>query len=177
MLIDPAISLTIALSVALLFAAAASHKVRGWQEFQAVLRNYDLVPGRMVPGFAALLIALESGVALLLLFSATRGVGAVMSCALLTLYAVAMAINLARGRVNLDCGCVGFGRRQPIRPWMVVRNLAIGAVVLVAKGPTTARTLEALDIVSISGAVISVALLYVAHGLLESVPRTVRGHA
>jgi hypothetical protein len=177
MRIDPAVSLTVALSVALLFAFAVSHKLRTRSEFQSVLRNYELLPDQLVAPFAILLIAAEASAVALLLMSATRALGAALSASLLSVYAIAMSINLVRGRADLDCGCLGFARRQPIRWWMAGRNLAIAALVLMAGLPTTARALEALDLVSIGGAVTSLALLYAAHALLQAVPRLSRGQA
>jgi Methylamine utilisation protein MauE len=177
MRIDTAISLTIALSVALLFAFAVSHKLRAWSEFQAVLRNYELLPDKLVALLGAFLVALEVSAVVLLVMSGTRAFGAALSAGLLAVYALAMAINLVRGRVNLDCGCLGFGRRQPLRRSMVVRNLAIAALVLVAALPTNTRVLEALDVVSIVGAVISLAFLYAAHALLQAGLHSLRGNA
>jgi hypothetical protein len=177
MRLDPAISLTIALSVALLFASAVAHKLRVWWEFQVMVRNYELLPDRFVPVFAVTLVALEVSAAALLLMSQTRTLGAGVSASLLILYALAMSTNLVRGRVNLDCGCLGFGRRQPIRWWMVRRNLAIAAIVLLVAAPTSARVIVPLDIVSIGGAVISLAFLYAAHALLQAAPRSMGGHA
>ena len=39
--------------------------------------------------------------------------------ALLALYAIAIAINLARGRTSIDCGCLSVGHRRRISRWMV----------------------------------------------------------
>ena len=51
--------------------------------------------------------------------------------ALLLTYAIAIAINLARGRRDLDCGCAGPNERRPIAAWMVWRNVGI-AILLAA---------------------------------------------
>lgn len=174
-LIDPAISWTLALSVAVLFGAAASHKLRDWKQFRDVVRNYKLLPDALVPGSAIALIALECGAAILILFVATRPIGAILSTCVLAVYAVAIAINLRRGRVNLDCGCLGIGRRQPVRWWMVRRNLAIAALALIAVLPMASRELTALDGVTIIGATLSLAFLYTAQSLLGAAPRSVLG--
>ena len=47
---------------------------------------------------------------------------------LLTLYGLAIAINLGRGREAIDCGCHGFSGRQRIAGWMVVRNLLLATL-------------------------------------------------
>lgn len=166
--IDPAFSWTIALSVALLFVIAVSHKLRDWSEFRQVVRNYELLPEALVSLAAGSLIALELGAAVLILMTATRPAGAAMSSGLFAVYAAAMAINLRRGRVNLDCGCLGAGRRQPIRWWMVARNLALAVVALSAVAQPTARALGALDAVTIGCATLTLAFLYAAQNLLQA---------
>lgn len=170
--IDPVISWTIALSLATLFAAAARHKLSDPERFREVVRNYKLLQDAWVSLSAAILIALEVSAAVLVLLAATRPIGAQLSAGLLASYAVAMAINLRRGRLNLDCGCVGVGRRQPVRWWMVGRNAAMAALALVASQTMTTRELTALDGITIVGATASLALLYTAQGLLGAAARS-----
>lgn len=172
-LIDPAISWTLALSVAVLFGAAASHKLRDWKQFRDVVLNYKLLPDAVVPLAAIALIALECAAAIFVLIVATRSIGAILSAGILATYAVAMAVNLRRGRVNLDCGCLGIGRRQPVRWWMVGRNLAMAVLALIAGLPMASRELTALDGVTIIGATLSLAFLYTAQSLLGAAPRSV----
>ena len=174
--IDPAITWTIALSIAALLGSAAFHKLGAWQEFCTVVRNYQLLPGPLVSIGAAALIVLEACAAVLLLFTAQRATGAYLAAALLGAYAGAMTINLLRGRVDLDCGCLGAGRRQPIRWWMVNRNLILGVVALLAAASPTTRALGGLDALTITGATLSVAALYAAYDLLQA-PQTRRGTA
>lgn len=174
MQIDPAISWTLAISVAALFAVAAAHKATEWSKFRVVVRNYELLSHSLVSLVAVLLIVLETSAAVLLVWEASRARGALLSVVLLVAYAGAMAINLLRGRVNLDCGCLGVGRRQPIRWWMVGRNLALAAITLLAAVPTTSRALGTLDVVTITGAVLSLTILYAAYNLLRAAPHAVR---
>jgi Methylamine utilisation protein MauE len=177
MQIDPAISWTIALSVATLFAVAAIQKATAWSKFRAVLRNYELLPDSLDSFAVGVLIALEGSAAVLMIPEASRTRGALLSVSLLATYAGAMAINLLRGRVNLDCGCLGVGRRQPIRGWMVGRNVVIAALALLATMPTTPRALGALDAVTVMGAVLSLAILYAAYNLLRAAPHSRRESA
>ncbi len=171
--VDPAISWAIALSVAALFAAAAAHKLRDWTRFREVVRNYQLLPQHLVPLAAATAIAMELGTALLILLVATRPIGALLAAALLIAYAMAMGINLARGRVNLDCGCLGVGRRQAVRWWMVTRNIVIATFALIAGQPMLVREITVLDAITVVCAAVSLAFLYAAHNVLGAlaVPR------
>jgi hypothetical protein len=174
--IDPTITWTIALSVAALLATAAIHKFIAWDDFRAVVRNYELLPDALVSFGAGIVTVLEASAAVLLVFSASRASGAYLAATLLGVYSGAMTINLFRGRVDLDCGCLGVARRQPIRWWMVSRNLIIAGVTLLAAARPTPRALGGLDALTITGAALSLTALYVAYNLLQA-PRTSRGTA
>lgn len=169
--VDPVFSWVIALSVAFLFAAAVTHKLRDWTRFREVVRNYQLLPHGLVPVVATLLAALELCSVFLILPIATRPIGALLAAGLLAGYATAIAINLGRGRVNLDCGCLGMSRRQAVRWWMVGRNFTIAALAMIAGLPTVLRELSALDGVTIVCATISLAFLYTAQDLLRATAR------
>jgi uncharacterized membrane protein YphA (DoxX/SURF4 family) len=172
--LDPTLSLIITLGTALLFGAAAGHKLADWRRFRAALGNYRLLPEPLVPAVAVAVVALEIAACVLLLLPALREAGAVLAAALLALYAIAIGVNLARGRTSIDCGCLGVGRRAPISRWMVGRNLVLAAVVLLATLPRGARELAALDMVTIAGALLSLAALYSAQSALTRAARTSR---
>ena len=72
--------------------------------------------------------------------------GAAAGAALLGLYGTAIAVNLARGRRHIDCGCGGAAARREISAWLVARNgLAAAAALAVAGVPEAARGLVWLD--------------------------------
>lgn len=168
---DPAISWILAASLALLFAAACTHKLADPGRFREVVANYRLVPRPLLMPAAAALVALEIAAVILLLVPAARGAGAMLAASLLLLYAAAMAVNLGRGRTALDCGCFGAGRRQHVRWWMVGRNAALAAAAAIAALPPAARELAAIDALTIAGATLALALLYGAQSVLGSLPR------
>jgi hypothetical protein len=60
------------------------------------------------------------------------------------------------------------GRRQPIRWWMVSRNLIISVITLLAAARPTPRALGGLDALTIIGAALSLTVLYVAYNLLQA---------
>ena len=170
--LDPTLSLIVTLGAALLFGAAAVHKLAGWRRFRAALGNYRLLPDPLVPAVAAAVVALEVAACILLLVPSLRATGAVLAAALLALYATAIGVNLARGRTSIDCGCLGVGHRAPISRWMAGRNLALAAIVLLAALPRDARELAALDIVTIACALLSLAALYTTQSALTRTART-----
>jgi Methylamine utilisation protein MauE len=173
--IDPAVSAVAALGTALLFAAAALHKLADWSRFGAALAGYRLAPEWLVPGLAVAVVALEIAAAALLPVLQSRPAGALLAAVLLASYAVVIGVNLRRGRTSIDCGCFGPGARNPIGPWMVVRNVLLAVLVLTAALPVSSRSLTALDALTIGGAVTCLAILYAAQEVLQRVaPRSAR---
>jgi hypothetical protein len=171
--LDPTISWIVTLGAVALFGTAAAHKLGDWRRFSAALGNYRLLPESLIPASAVVVVALELATVGLLLAPMMRPAGAVLAAALLALYAIAIGVNLLRGRASIDCGCLGVGRRAPINPWMVGRNLALAAIVLLAAVPRGSRALAPLDIVTIAGAVLSLAALYSTQGALSRTARSV----
>ena len=150
---------TLALALAALFAAACAHKVLSREQWPSIVRQYQLLPEALA-GVATLLVPLaEALTAGLLLWPRMRVAGAMLAAALLVLYALAIAINLRRGRASIDCGCFGSGR-SGIAPWMLVRNLVFAALSLALLLPTDARALGLLERATLLVFVATLALLY-----------------
>jgi hypothetical protein len=124
------IALAIRVLVALLFLTAAVGKFRHRLVFQGVVANYRLLPESLVPAFALLLPPVELAVAAALLFvpSFWPAVGA---ASLLILFAVAMAINIRRGRRHIDCGCFQSALKQTLSWILVARNAGLAVLLAV----------------------------------------------
>jgi uncharacterized membrane protein YphA (DoxX/SURF4 family) len=167
--IDPAVLIALRAALALLFASAATHKLRDLRSFEAALSNYELLPRRTTAIAAEVVIGAELSVALSLL--ALGGSGpALAAAALLGVYTVAIAINLGRGRI-IECGCAGPARRQHLSAALLARNGAIIVVVLFCCASAAARPLVWFDAVTVVGAVSFLSLLYGAvDGLLLNAP-------
>jgi hypothetical protein len=127
-----------ALAGALVFARAAAFKLRDVEAFADALAAYRILPiGLVEPGARALPIA-EAACALALLAPPTRMAGETAAAILLIVFALAMGVNLLRGRREIDCGCGDPSRRQPLAWSLVVRDLAfataLGACALAPAG-------------------------------------------
>jgi hypothetical protein len=167
--LDPAVVWTARLVLAAVFAMAALAKLRAFDEFIGIVHNYRVLPESLVRPAAYALPPLEAAIALALLLEPTRSAGAVAAAALLALFALAMAVNLARGRVEIDCGCFAATLRQRISWALVGRNVALIALAALAMPTVTvARALTWLDAVTIIAASSSAVLLYVAFTQLRS---------
>ncbi len=129
------------------------HKLRDVGAFRAIVRAYRLLPEAAVGAAPALAVG-ELAVALALVVPPTRTGAALAAIALLAVYSTAIAVNLARGRRSIDCGCGPLGARQPIGAWLLARNaLLIGAAALTVRVPV-ARALVWVDGLTIVGGVV-----------------------
>ena len=166
---DPLLELTVAWSLAVLFAASTAHKVAAFGEWPGVVRSYRVLPGALALPAAGLLLIAGALTAGALVWPATRPIGGCAAAAQLILFAAAMAINLRRGRSSIDCGCFGSRLRQGISAWMVVRNLILALVALGMLLPAKPRELSVLDIATVIAVVATLTLLY---PILEVVMRS-----
>lgn len=113
--------------LALVFLSAALGKARHHLAFQGVLANYRLLPDFAVVPLALTLPALEAAVGAALL--CTPSAWPQLSAAgLLVVFALAMAINLMRGRRHIDCGCFQSALKQELSWTLVARNAVLTAL-------------------------------------------------
>jgi hypothetical protein len=158
--LDPALSALLRACLALLFAVAAAHKLRSPRAFAARLAGYRLLPGAAALPVGLALAAAELAVAAALCLPALSRAGAIAAALLLWLYAGAIAVNLARGRREIDCGC-GMAER-PLGADLLLRNAVLSALALLAALPVAPRALGALDLWTVACASAAAALLFAA---------------
>ena len=158
--LDPALRAVLRGALALLWLAAASHKLRDPERFRDAITGYQLVPAQAVRAASALVVALELALGLALLLPGSGAAPALATGALLAFYAVAIAVNLMRGRRAIDCGCGA--RPQPLGEGLVVRNAGLVGVALLAALPGNGRSLVWLDGATIAGGAAALAALYAA---------------
>ncbi|HVW70526.1 MAG TPA: MauE/DoxX family redox-associated membrane protein [Steroidobacteraceae bacterium] len=142
------IALAIRVLVALIFLTAALGKLRHRAVLRGVVANYRLLPELAVPAFAFALSPVEVAVAAGLLF-APVGWPEVLAAVLLTAFAMAMGINIARGRRHIDCGCFQSALKQTLSWVLVARNaglvLLLSVPLIVPEGAlSAAAAMEAL---------------------------------
>ena len=170
--LDPVVGAIVRGSFALLFVTAGAHKLRAVPEFTGTLAGYRILPGAWVSPAARLLPLLECLIAAALLAPPASAAASLAGAALLSGYAVAMALNLMRGRRQLDCGCLG-PRGGVISPALVLRNLLLALILGAAGGlRSSSRSMDWLDVGTVLVAVCAAALLYAAaNGLLAVATR------
>jgi hypothetical protein len=160
MRLDPAVGALLTLALAALFASAAAHKLRHPGRFRATLSVYRLLPRPLELPVAAGLVALETLLAPALLWPQSRVPAACSGAALLVLYALAIAVNLRRGRRHIDCGCGGAAERRPIHSGLIWRNAALAALLLASTIPWSPRPWAVTDAITILLGTAAAILLY-----------------
>lgn len=146
---EPVVTLCLRTFLALLFATAAWSKLTRLEEFYGVVRNFRLLPDGASRAVAWLLPVLELLVAIGLVLRPLAVPAAQLAAVLLLVFAVAIAVNVVRGRTAIDCGCFRQGLKQRISWWLVGRNagLAILALVVAAVLPAV-QPASIVDIVT-----------------------------
>jgi len=166
--IHPSILVAGRVLVLFIFAAAVVGKLRHREEFIGVVANYRIVPPVAVAWTAWLLIGLEIAVVVCLATGFELIAGAALAIFLLCAFAAAMAINLARGRIEIDCGCFQSTLRQRLSVALIVRNLLLVLVIapllgLVGPPPSFLQLLDGIA----TGLVLFI--LYLVVGELQAV--------
>jgi len=168
-MIDPLVPTAIAFGFAVLFVAAAWHKLSARGRFEAILRDYRMLPEILVRPIALLMPVIELTLGLGWVSGLSPSIIVFASAALLATYALAMTINIVRGRIYIDCGC-GFGastgEEQALSSSLVSRNILLIGLALLPLVPTTGRDLGIADFVVVFAGVLTAILLYAGSGQL-----------
>jgi hypothetical protein len=170
--IDPAIDLTIRIALAIVLGFAAFRKIADFPAFRTALEGYRILPTAAVGAAAVSIIVLEKVAAVGLIVFPLRGPFEILAAALFAVYGVAITVNLARGRSEIDCGCGGASGRQTLHPALLLRNFALVVAALMVGIPESGRTLGAVDLITVLGGTAVLVFLYrAADGLIAGATR------
>ena len=164
--VDPLLHWLAVTSLALLFAGAAYGKLRDLTGFRYVLDAYDLLPSSLTGGVAVGLALTELALTITLcvpatFFGSASSIAAWLAIGLLALYTAAICVNLLRGRVEMNCGCMGAGSNTGVLSrWLVVRNLLVMSLAALILLPATLRSLVWVDGVTLLFGLAALALVY-----------------
>ena len=168
-MLDPALGAMLRGVLALLLLGAAGHKLRDLPGFQAAVHGYGLLPGALVPTVARGLAGVELSLALCLLVPGLGSLPGLGAAALLVLYSGAIAINLYRGRRDIDCGCAGPAGSRRLGPGLLARNGLLLAAALASTLPVASRPLVWLDGFTV---VAGIVVAWLLHGAAEAAQGT-----
>lgn len=150
----------------LLFVISVLHKLLDVDRFSGYVVNYALVPKQWEKATTYALIGLEIAISLGLIIPTFNGVAALAAIALLSLYALAMLINIRRGNTQIECGCGGPVMFLSYN--LVLRN---GLIILIALPALFTRStdISMLDtFISMSSGALLFVLFIIAEKLLAN---------
>jgi uncharacterized membrane protein YphA (DoxX/SURF4 family) len=120
------------------FIAAGIGKLLNRRAFVRTVEQYRILPSRSLVWFAKALPLLELSVGISQFSSAAMPWPQLAAACLLTMFAVAIAINLFRGLRGAECGC-GLGRRAHLSWRLVFDNVVLIVLAVVSSGVTPLR--------------------------------------
>ncbi|EKE74402.1 MauE/DoxX family redox-associated membrane protein [Celeribacter baekdonensis] len=149
-----------ATSIALIFARAAFHKLTEFTEFTGFVADYRILPAALVGPAAAALVLTEVAVVIGTVTPGVMAPALALGAGLFLLYALAMGINVLRGRTTVECGCGGAA--QPLGAPLVLRNIVLAVIAgLSAVAPVASRAPGAALAAIAVGAMLTLTFLIV----------------
>jgi len=125
-----------------LLLLAGATKLADRRAFYEAVADYDLLPSRLQWPFAMLVPLAEVTLGALLLLGLGTRVAAALATPLFLSFAIAIGVNVLRGR-QFDCHCFGTAQRERIGWPSLVRSVALVlAALAVAAGASRFGSLE-----------------------------------
>lgn len=162
-MLDPLIIKAISIGLGLMFLLAAYHKLSSGAEFRVTLLEYQLLPEWLISPASRIIPMTEILLGCSWLLSYAQALTAAASASLLGVYALAIGINLRRGRVHFDCGCSFGGKdgnEQFLSGGLVIRNLILMATALITLLPATTRLFGIGDYATLTAVLVAATLLF-----------------
>jgi len=159
-MIDPVIDIAFRGAIAALLLSAAWHKLRDPIAFWQAVSGYKLLPHVFEKPVSRIIPFAEIAIALSLLLLSASAVPVLVALSLWIVYGGAIAINLIRGRQELDCGCGGIGADQKIHWGLASRNGVLAITTGFLLLPATDRALGWFDYATAGFAVLILLLIY-----------------
>lgn len=150
--VDPVYVLLALWFTAALWLSTGLGKMIDLEGHKQVVRDYGLLPEGMVSFFSVgqpfIEVALGISLALAWWIQVLRPISAFASILLLSLYSIAIGLNLARGRRSIECGCAGPGQRQELSGGLLLRNMALVLISFASALTVQPRFFGGLDIMT-----------------------------
>lgn len=160
--LDPVLARTCGAALAVILVLGAWQKLRDLAVFEASVELYRLLPESLVPLFARLFPVAEAMAGIALLFDATRTAGFVLGVLVLGAATAGVAINVARGHTDIDCGCGGAEGHTRLSWALVARNGVLLALLALGAQAGSDRSLVWIDYLSVAGGTLMLLTLYAA---------------
>ncbi len=151
LLADPIVAAACHAAAALVLGLSVAPKLRDLARFQAAFAAYGLLPPAWTRAGALAFVAAEGAAALGMVLLPQSPGPALAGLAVAGLATAAVAVNLARGRRELRCGCGAAADSMPISGALLARNAGLLAVLAVAAASTSSSLAGAAGISDVAG--------------------------
>jgi uncharacterized membrane protein YphA (DoxX/SURF4 family) len=154
-----------------LFVTSGYHKLFHRGDLARTISEYRILPPGWSRGVARLLPIVELGAGVALLIPFLHPAATAVVFLLMFSYTAAIAINVRRGRMDLDCGCAGPGQEQFVDDGLLVRNWTLVALaLLLVLSPVSPRIpLEAIGLsLALLATVLSILVYHLLNQLLAN---------
>lgn len=161
----------------LIFLTAGVQKLRHRHILPGVIAHYRVLPAALTAPVSAILPLAEILIGALLLIGLDP-LATIAAVALLLTFAAAMAVNLARGRRQIHCGCGRLDLQQRLSWGKVHFNLLLAALMMIPAGP--AQPFDPMAHASVlfaGGALWILHLLFEAIGTVKAIAVPLPSHA
>lgn len=115
-------------TLGLVLTAAALGKWLNFRWFVGVLAKYGLVPRGSLKPVAFAIASLETILGPTLLLRVGLPWSADCASGLFLVFGTVIALSLARGKIDIDCGCTGLWKKAKVRWPLVSRNLGLAGL-------------------------------------------------
>lgn len=117
--------------IVLVFSLTAIDKVLNWHKHIRTMKNYRIVTGAKLHLILTLMILGEIYISISLILNGATLANTATFLALISLYTIAIVINLIRGNVEMSCGCGSILESNRLTYRLVLRNFIFVAVFIV----------------------------------------------
>jgi hypothetical protein len=122
-----------------LLVAGTAKLVQGRGQLRTAIAAYQIVPGSLAGVFATAVPIVEMAVGASLLTGLFMPIPALVASLLMAVFALAMGLNLLRGR-RTPCACFGVSANHTVTWPRVIGDLALGGVAWVSSGELWPRS-------------------------------------
>jgi len=112
--------------------ASSASKLLDFRWFAGALAAYELAPKKLARTAAAGVVTVEGASGVLLVAAKLMPWPAYAAAGLFACFAVAIGINLVRGRFNVACGCSALWKNSKIGWHLLIRNLGLCGLALLS---------------------------------------------
>lgn len=127
--------LLLQISLGIIFLTSAISKLSDMRAHRIKVKNYNILPLKLVKPFSKVDPILELIGSILLIINIYYPIGAGILCLLTFSYTIAISINIMRGNTDIDCGCGGLIGSHKLSNALIMRNISIIILLLFVIAP------------------------------------------